>query len=396
MLLSKMLERLIKSGTLIIIDHKERKHRFSGRGEDPIVTMKFKSQQIERRLIMNPSMALGEGYMEGFWTPEDCSLFDVLNVIGKNISISGNPSNYSFLNKLLFPLRYIQQYNPVTRAHRNVAHHYDLSGAMYDLFLDEDRQYSCAYYAQANDSLDTAQLNKKRHIAKKLCLEQGQKVLDIGSGWGGLALFLAKEYGVSVTGLTLSNEQHAVAEQRAAEAGLSERVKFYLRDYRDQSDTFDRIVSVGMFEHVGVNHFDQYFDKVLNLLTDDGVALIHTIGRMETPSITDPWIQKYIFPGGYIPALSETLSAIEKSGLWITDIETLRLHYALTLSDWRKRFVENRDKAAELYDEKFCRMWEYYLCVSEISFRYLRNVVFQVQLTKNQETLPITRQYLWN
>lgn len=396
MLLSGILGRLIRIGTLKIIDAEGREHRFSGGEDGPSVSMRFHNRRIQRRFLTNASMALGEGYMDGSWTPEDCDLFDVLDLIGRNVEIAGHPGHQSFFRKLAYPVRRLQQYNPAHRSRKNVAHHYDLSGEMYDLFLDDDRQYSCAYYINEHDPLEIAQENKKRHIAAKLCLEPGQKVLDIGSGWGGLALYFAQEYGVEVTGLTLSTEQHTLAEKRAADAGLSDRVRFHLRDYRDQTGTFDRIVSVGMFEHVGINHYNQYFDKVRSLLTPEGVALIHTIGRMEPPGTTDPWIRKYIFPGGYLPALSEMVSAVEKCDLWVTDTETLRLHYAFTLRDWRQRFVANRDAAAQLYDERFCRMWEYYLAICEISFRYLRNTVFQVQMTREQETLPLTRQYLWN
>lgn len=396
MLISGILRRLIRIGALTIIDANGREFSFKGEQNGPSVAMRFHNRGITRRFFLNAPMALGEGYMDGSWTPEGCDLYDVLDLIGKNVEVAGPPKFQAFLRKLMFPIRHLQQYNPAHRAQQNVAHHYDLSGEMYDLFLDEDRQYSCAYYIHEHDPLEIAQENKKRHIAAKLCLEPGQRVLDIGSGWGGMALYLAQEYGVDVTGLTLSTEQHALAEKRAAEAGLSGRVRFHLRDYRDQDGSFDRIVSVGMFEHVGVNHYNQYFDKVRNLLTDDGVALIHTIGRMEPPGTTDPWIRKYIFPGGYLPALSEMISAVEKCELWVTDTETLRLHYAFTLRDWRHRFVANRDKAAKLYDDRFCRMWEYYLAICEISFRYLRNAVFQVQLTRQQTTLPLTRQYMWN
>ena len=358
--------------------------------------MRFHNRRIERQLFTTGSMALGEGYMDGSWTPDGCDLFDVLNLICINVDAGGPPRFQKLFQQLSFPARRLQQYNPSHRSRRNVAHHYDLSGELYDLFLDEDRQYSCAYYINESDPLEIAQENKKRHIAAKLRLEPGQKVLDIGSGWGGLAIYLAQEYDVDVTGLTLSTEQHARAEKRAAEAGLSDRVRFHLRDYRDQIGSFDRIVSVGMFEHVGIGHYGEYFDQIRNLLTTDGVALLHTIGRMDGPGVTDPWIRKYIFPGGYLPAISEIASAVEKCDLWLTDMETLRLHYAFTLRDWRLRFMANRDAAVKLYDERFCRMWEYYLIICEMSFRYLRNTVFQAQLTRSQEALPLTRQYMWN
>ena len=396
MLISRYLTRLITIGELIIIAANGREYRFKGSTAGPSVSMRFHNHRIERRILANPSMGLGEGYVDGSWTPEGCDLFQVLNLIGMNAGATSPTRVQKFIQRLTLPIRYFQQYNPASRARRNVAHHYDLSGELYDLFLDDDRQYSCAYYINENDPLEIAQENKKYHIATKLCLKPGQRVLDIGSGWGGLALYLAQNYGVQVTGLTLSTEQHARSEKRAAEAGLSDRVQFYLRDYRDQTGSFDRIVSVGMFEHVGINHYGRYFDKIQNLLAEDGIALLHTIGRMEAPGVTDPWIQKYIFPGGYVPALSEITSAVEKRDLWLTDIETLRLHYAFTLHDWRQRFMANRKTAAALYDEQFCRMWEYYLAICEISFYHLRNIVFQIQMTRSQETVPLTRQYMWN
>ncbi|MEK9831993.1 MAG: cyclopropane-fatty-acyl-phospholipid synthase family protein, partial [Rhodospirillaceae bacterium] len=263
------------------------------------------------------------------------------------------------------------------------------------LFLDRDRQYSCAYFDGTHDDLDRAQEDKKRHIAGKLLLnEPGKKVLDIGSGWGGMALYLAKTTGADVTGVTLSKEQHKVSEKRAADAGLSDRVRFKLQDYRDEPETFDRIVSVGMFEHVGAGHYLEYFRKAKDLLTDDGVFLLHSIGRMEPPGTTNAWLRKYIFPGGYTPALSETLSAIEKAGLWVTDIEILRLHYAETLHHWYERFMAQREKALELYDERFCRMWEFYLIGCEISFRRMGQMVFQIQIAKRQDAVPLTRDYM--
>jgi cyclopropane-fatty-acyl-phospholipid synthase len=288
----------------------------------------------------------------------------------------------------------LQQHNPVKRARRNAAHHYDLSGRLYDLFLDKDRQYSCAYFLSANDTIETAQENKKRHIAAKLLLKPGQKVLDIGSGWGGLGLYLADIADVDVTGVTLSEEQYKLSVRRAADAGLSNRVRFHLRDYRNQPGTFDRIVSVGMFEHVGAKHYDEFFSKVRTLLEDDGIMLLHAIGRMEPPGHTNAWLRKYIFPGGYAPALSEVVAAVERAGLWITDIEILRLHYAETLAEWTRRFRANRDAIKKLYDERFCRMWEFYLTGCEISFRYFDQMVFQMQIAKRPDAAPLTRDYI--
>jgi cyclopropane-fatty-acyl-phospholipid synthase len=300
----------------------------------------------------------------------------------------------NLLNGSFRLLRRLHQYNPLIRARHNAAHHYDLSDQLYELFLDQDRQYSCAYFRDGSDDLDTAQLNKKRHIAAKLLIRPGARVLDIGSGWGGLALYLASECGADVTGLTLSAEQHKVAIRRAAAAGLSDRVRFYLRDYREEFGHYDRIVSVGMFEHVGVNHYGAFLAKLKALLAPDGVALLHSIGRKDGPGATSPWIRKYIFPGGYVPALSEVLPIVERLKLWVTDVEVLRLHYAETLRAWRGRFERNRIRVRGIYDERFCRMWEMYLVGSEIAFRRQDLIVFQMQLAKAVDTVPLTRDYI--
>jgi len=298
------------------------------------------------------------------------------------------------LRKLYKGLRGYFQRNPLTRSRANVAHHYDLSNELYALFLDDGLNYSCAYYRDPSDSLEVAQQNKLRHIAAKLRLVPGQRVLDIGSGWGSMAIYLAEAAGVDVTGVTLSVEQHALATERARQRGLSDRVRFELKDYRHVTGRFDRIVSVGMFEHVGIGHFDEFFGKVASLLADDGVALLHAIGRKGGPGVTAAWVRKYIFPGGCSPALSETLAAIEKAGLWVTDIEVLRLHYALTLREWERRFQSNRARIAELLDERFCRMWEFYLIVSELSFTHGKHMNFQIQMTKQVGTLPLQRDYM--
>jgi cyclopropane-fatty-acyl-phospholipid synthase len=291
-------------------------------------------------------------------------------------------------------MRWLQQYNPRSRSRRNVAHHYDLSDRLYDLFLDRDRQYSCAYFSNNNKTLDEAQHDKKRHIASKLLLKPGATVLDIGSGWGGMALYLARVSQADVTGITLSTEQLKVSNDRAAAEGLADRVHFHLRDYRDENGKYDRVVSVGMFEHVGARHYRDFFRKLKSILADDGVALLHAIGRMSPPGATNAWLRKYIFPGGYTPALSETMAAIEKEGLWVTDIEILRVHYAETLKEWRRRFLENRAEIARLYDERFCRMWEFYLAGCEVAFRYLDQMVFQIQIAKRVGAVPFTRDYM--
>jgi cyclopropane-fatty-acyl-phospholipid synthase len=276
-----------------------------------------------------------------------------------------------------------------------VAHHYDLSGALYDLFLDSDRQYSCAYFNEPGMTLEAAQAAKKRHIRAKLKLDRpGLTVLDIGSGWGGLGLELAREAEAKVLGITLSTEQLALSNQRSAAANLSDFCRFEFKDYRDVGGPFDRVVSVGMFEHVGVAHYDTFFRKLADLLSPDGVALLHTIGRSDGPGVTNGWITKYIFPGGYTPALSEIMRSVERAGLYVTDVEVLRLHYAETLKEWRLRFCKNRAKAAALFDQRFCRMWEFYLAAAEMTFRYDHQVVFQIQLSKRIETLPITRDYM--
>jgi cyclopropane-fatty-acyl-phospholipid synthase len=292
-------------------------------------------------------------------------------------------------------MRYLNQFNPVKRAQANAAHHYDLSGELYDLFLDDDRQYSCAYFARPDMTLDEAQEAKKHHIAGKLLIEPGMRVLDIGCGWGGMGLTLARDYGAEVTGVTLSKEQHAMANERAETAGVADKAKFHLMDYRQVEGQFDRIVSVGMFEHVGVPHYEEYFRTVNERLTPEGIALIHTIGRADPPGTTSPWITKYIFPGGYVPALSETARAIETQDLYTTDVEVWRLHYAETLKHWHERFVSNIDRARELYDERFCRMWRYYLLACELTFRLNKQVVFQFQLSPRQDAVPLTRDYLY-
>ena len=393
MLVAKYLDNIIRVGTLTVIDAHGKAHRFEG-AEGPAVTVRLHDRSLHWKLFFDPRLFAGEAFTDGGLTVENGSVYDFLDLVGMNMASVETPLAQRIALWGYRMARRLHQHNPARRARQNVAHHYDLSGQLYDLFLDADKQYSCAYFTGDNDSLDTAQADKKRHIAAKLLLEPGHKVLDIGSGWGGLAIYLARETGVDVTGLTLSQEQLKVAEARAREAGLEDRVRFKLRDYREETGSYDRIVSVGMFEHVGVNHFGDYFAKVRELLTDDGVMLLHTIGRADGPGATDPWIRKYIFPGGYIPALSELAAAIEKSALWATDIEVLRLHYADTLRHWRRRFLARRAEAEALYDERFCRMWEYYLACSEMSFRHLQNVVFQIQLAKRQEAVPLTRDYI--
>ena len=394
MLLARFLDGIIGEGDFGLIDAGGETQRF-GNGAPPRVTVRLRDRATERRLLMNPRLALGEAYMDGALTIEEGTLFDLIDLVGRNIETFEEHWFSDLTASLTRLFRRLQQYNPVGKAQKNVAHHYDLSDDLYDLFLDPDRQYSCAYFDGSHDDLERAQHDKKRHIAAKLLLnEPGLKVLDIGSGWGGMGLYLAQTTGADVTGVTLSKEQHKVSERRAADAGLSQQVRFKLQDYRDEPETFDRIVSVGMFEHVGAGHYLEYFRKAKELLADDGVFLLHSIGRMEPPGTTNAWLRKYIFPGGYTPALSETLAAIEKAGLWVTDIEILRLHYAETLRHWYDRFMAQRDKALALYDERFCRMWEFYLIGCEISFRRMGQMVFQIQIAKRQDAVPLTRDYI--
>jgi len=393
MLLDWLLTRLIRVGTLTLVDAAGRTRVYRGE-PGPEVGIRLHRKALHWRLPLRLQMTTGEAYMDGTLTVENGSVFDLLTLAAINLPAMQRHPLFIVGNGLQRALRRLHQFNIVRRARANAAHHYDLSGALYDLFLDSDRQYSCAYFARPDDDLETAQANKKARIAAKLLLRDGQKVLDIGCGWGGLALTLARRAKVEVTGMTLSSEQLEVAGQRAEEAGLAKRVHFHLRDYRQQRGRFDRIVSVGMFEHVGVGYYRTFFDKVRDLMADDGIGLLHTIGRADGPSATSPWIRKYIFPGGYIPALSEVTAAIERSGLFITDIEVLRLHYAETLRHWRERFVANWDEAKSIYDERFCRMWEFYLAASEVAFRHLGLVVFQIQMARRQDAVPLTRSYL--
>jgi cyclopropane-fatty-acyl-phospholipid synthase len=392
MLLASVLARFIRIGRLSVVDASGRRHVFEG-SAGPAATVRLHDRALHWKLLLKPRLLIPEAYVAGALTVEEgSSLYDFIDVLVANDAAQPNAL---WLGQAAGRLvRRLHQYNPVPRARRNVAHHYDLSDQLYELFLDRDRQYSCAYFGSPEDDLDTAQESKKRHIAAKLLLRPGLRVLDVGSGWGGLALYLAAECGADVTGLTLSEEQHKVATRRAAAAGLSDRVRFYLRDYREETGRYDRIVSVGMFEHVGVNQYPTYFRRLSELLEPDGVALLHSIGRREGPGTTNPWLRKYIFPGGYSPALSEVVPEAERARLWITDIEILRLHYAETLRAWRRRFEHNRERICGLYDERFCRMWEMYLVGAEIAFRRDGHLVFQMQLAKAVDTVPLTRDYM--
>jgi cyclopropane-fatty-acyl-phospholipid synthase len=366
-----------------------------GDGTGKPITIAFDSTATLLWILTDPDLRLGEAYMDESFRVSEGSLADFLDLIE-----SQNPASPTLASLALAATRYLSrrvaQFNSRGRARKNVHHHYDLDGRLYSLFLDADRQYSCAYFEDENMTLDDAQIAKKRHLAAKLLTDRpGLRILDIGSGWGGLGIYLSEIAGAKhVTGVTLSDEQAAAARARVTERGLKGKVEFRLQDYRDIDGRFDRIVSVGMFEHVGVNHYDTFFRKIAEMLDGDGIALLHSIGRSGRPSTTSAWVKKYIFPGGYIPSLSEVMPAIERSGLVVTDIEILRLHYAETLKAWRQRFLARREEMTALYDERFCRMWEFYLAGSEMTFRHQGMVVFQIQLAKRQETVPLTRDYI--
>ncbi|WP_147092652.1 SAM-dependent methyltransferase [Swaminathania salitolerans] len=394
LLLDRVLKKFIGIGALDVVLPDGEVRRYRGRQPGPVAAIEVKTERALKALLLNSGLAFGEGWMDGEIVAVDCTLEDVLHVLMLNMQ-----ENHHFLNRIeektRFLTRHLRQWNNQRRSRRNVAHHYDLNGALYDLFLDEDRQYSCAYFTSDDMSLEDAQREKKRRIAAKLVLDRPDlEVLDIGCGWGGMALTLAKEFGARVTGITLSREQLQVARERARAEGLDDRVRFELCDYRRVDRSFDRIVSVGMFEHVGIGQYDTFFATVSRLLRPEGVALIHSIGRSDGPGSTNPWINKYIFPGGYSPALSEVLPAVERSGLWMTDCEVLRLHYARTIAIWRTRFAANREKIKALYDERFCRMFEFYLTGAELSFRVQGHMNFQLQLTRSIDAVPFTRDYL--
>lgn len=386
------LKSFVKSGTLTIIDP-DGGTSSHGCGE-PEVTLRIHDPGWPNRSLLRPALGVGEGYMDGAYTIEEGDIQSFLDLCFQNTKwgsghwFLGLVSAFERRGKRLYEL------NPVSRARKNAAHHYDLSDEFFDMFLDSRRQYSCAYFMSPDDDIETAQEQKLRHIAAKLLLEPGMTVLDIGCGWGGLAMYLAERTGVKVTGITLSQEQLKVAQDRARRAGLADRVEFRLQDYREVPEQFDRIISVGMFEHVGTNHYRTFFRKVRECLKPDGVAVLHSIGRADGPGVTNAWMRKYIFPGGYSPALSEVMPVIEREQLFATDIEILRLHYADTLKRWLERFAERRDEVREIYDERFCRMWEFYLAASQAVFRHGGHVVFQVQMSRQVNAVPMTRDYI--
>ena len=395
MLFRKLVEATFREGGLKLVEA-DGTETVLGDGSPPVCALKVNRAPSTHKLLANPVLTFAEGYMEGDWEIAEGDLRAFMDLTARNYANLERHPVTQAANSVLRQGRSLQQYNPVGKAQENVAHHYDLSGALYDLFLDSDRQYSCAYFMDPQDDIETAQEQKKRHIAAKLYLNRpGLKVMDIGSGWGGLGMSIAQASDCEVYGVTLSTEQHALSSKRVEQAGLSSRVRFDLRDYRDVEGPFDRLVSVGMFEHVGKKNYREFFDKTHRLLADDGVFLLHTIGRLNEPGPVNPFIRKYVFPGADVPTLSELTPVIEDSGFLITDIEVLRLHYAETLRLWHAAFMANRDKVAALYDERFCRMWEMYLVGCEMGFRHQGLTVFQIQMTKRQDALPLTRDYIY-
>ncbi len=389
-----LLGKLIRIGNLDV-ETADGVRRTFGDGSGPKLGVRLADRKAERELLIDPATNLGELFMDGRIVVTQGSLYEILALGAENLKDLKTLPWLKAIDRTRVIFRSLHQRNDRTRAKDNISRHYNHDPRIYKLFLDPDLQYSCAYFERPGQSLEEAQLAKKRHIAAKLLIEEQSSVLDIGCGFGGMALYLAGVAGARrVTGVTLSEEQLGVAKGRAARSGFAERMDFRLQDYRDVSETFDRIVSVGMFEHVGVARYDEYFTNARRLLKDDGVMLLHSIGRNSIPGATNAWIRRHIFPGGYIPSLSEVLPAIERAGLCVTDIEILRLHYAETLRLWRERFMARREEAAKIAGERFCRMWEFYLAGSETSFRVDGHMVFQIQIARRQEAVPLTRDYI--
>jgi cyclopropane-fatty-acyl-phospholipid synthase len=395
MLMQKMLSGIVRRGRLKVHYPDGSIRVVSGAEAGPDAAFAIRDNRTIRRLLLNPGLAFGEAFMDGDIEPIDCSIYEVLDLLVQNMA-EREPVAERLMARIRQARRWLDQLNLAPRARRNAAHHYDLDGRLFSLFLDRDRQYSCAYFRTGQETLEEAQELKKRHIAAKLSLDQpGLEVLEIGCGWGGMALTLARDWGARVTGITLSTEQLEVARARAAEAGLSDRVRFELLDYRAWNRPVDRVLSVAMFEAVGLAHYREFFGVIRRSLKEDGVALVHSIGRSEGPGSTNPWLAKYIFPGGYSPALSEVFPAVERSGLWVTDLEILRLHYAMTIDHWRRRFAANRDTILSLHDERLCRMFEFYLAGCELAFRHMGHMNWQMQLTRRVDALPLTRDWMF-
>ena len=394
-MLFSVLKKLNFDGTLEIIDSNEKIYKFGS--SNPQVRIRLKNKSIERKLFFNPNLYIGEAYMNEELIIEKGTIEEFLNLITNCYEdfISNNKfyKFYEYLSSIFMPL---QQINQLVNSKNNVAHHYDINEDLYKLFLDKDMQYSCAYFHNPNISLEQAQKDKKEHIIRKLQIDKNMSVLDIGCGWGGMAIEIAKSTGAKVKGITLSENQFKTASERAQKEGLSDKVTFALQDYRNETEKYDRIVSVGMFEHVGVKYFKTYLSKANEILKENGVFLLHTIGQRGKPTATSPWIRKYIFPGGYIPSLSEVMKETQKLNINVTDVEVLRLHYAHTLTRWYQNVLENKDKIIKMFDQRFFRMWEFYLLASKYSFVNMGNVVFQIQIAKNINNLPLTRNYIYN
>tara|TARA_B100000945_G_scaffold318862_1_gene324665 strand:- start:3679 stop:4872 length:1194 start_codon:yes stop_codon:yes gene_type:complete len=393
--LKNFCENLFKLDGFILVDANSNEYIIGKPKKEVPIKLKILDKSLHYKLLLLPDLYLGEAYADGSLVIENGSLTEFLEIAMKNVG-RGDTNLYAKIIKKVFgTYRYLTNFNLIKKSKSNVAHHYDISEKLYDLFLDDNRQYSCAYFKNENDSLETAQKNKMDHIIKKLNLKKNQKVLDIGSGWGTLAIEIAKQSQCEVTGITLSENQLKYSQNKVKELNLENQVNFKLMDYRELNEKFDRVVSVGMFEHVGRKFYGKYFNKVANLLSDQGVALIHTIGSVNTPRDPHPWITKYIFPGGYTPSLSEVSGPIEKSGLIISDMEVLRMHYAHTLRHWKERFLGKKDEVLTMFDEKFYRMWEFYLAGCEMAFKWGDQVVFQFQLTKDLSSVPNTRDYIY-
>ena len=395
-LLSGLLDKFISNGTLRLYDASGQLHTFGGKLPGPSVTLRINRRGLETTLFLNPELKAAEAYMDGALSFEDGSaIYDLLLLFSVNRSGLGAHGSQKLLRKLWRALRRWHQANPVGTAAKQARHHYDLSTDLYRLFLDDDMQYSCGYFRDpVHDSLEDAQRYKLIHATAKLQLAPGMTVVEIGSGWGGFAIHLAQQTGARVVGINVSPEQIRISKERAQAAGVADLVEFRELDYRNVEGRFDRVVSVGMMEHVGIAHFDEYFAKIRNLLKDDGYGFIHCIGRMSPPGTTGPFIRKYIFPGGYSPALSEVLAATERNGLWVSDIEVLRLHYYHTIRHWRERFARNRERAAQIYDERFCRLWEFYLAAVELEFLHGSHMVFQMLVATTRDAVPIRRDFM--
>ena len=395
MQLARFLTKLFKEGGLVLIDANSKKYVIGNPKKENPLTLKLLDKSLHYKLLFYPDLYFGEAYSDGSLTIENGTLTEFLNMALQNIGRKETNFFSEFLNKIRGSYRYLTNFNFIKKSKMNIARHYDISDDLYDLFLDSKRQYSCAYFKNENDSLETAQNNKINHIIKKLNLKPNQKVLDIGSGWGSLAIEIAKKTQCQVLGITLSESQYEYSKKKAKQMNMGNQVEFRLCDYREVKEKFDRIVSVGMFEHVGRKFYKTFFNKIHAILSENGIALLHTIGSVNPPRQPQPWITRYIFPGGYTPSLSQVTVPVEKSGLILTDLEILRMHYSHTLRHWKERFIKNKDKAIKMFDERFFRMWEFYLTSCETAFRWGDQVVFQLQLTKELHTAPSTRDYIY-